>query len=61
MNEFLLLALAVVYLAITYGAGARTDRQSRYNEPSSHMASGTDASEILAIAESATDQASESA
>ena len=42
MNEFLLLALAITYLAITYGApstGARIDRQSEYNEPSSPVAS----------------------
>jgi hypothetical protein len=46
MNEFLLLALAIIYLAISYGApstGPRTERQSRYNEPSSPIASGLDA------------------
>jgi hypothetical protein len=46
MNEFLLLALAIIYLVISYGAtstGARTDSQGRYNEPSAPVASRPDA------------------
>ena len=45
MNEFLLLALVIVYMVISYrpaSTAARTDQQTHHNEKTYHGSRGTD-------------------